>query len=370
MKNEITAKNNALSPRETLSQYVHDMAELEKKEFTITQTVKSLREKADEMEEIAKADVCQHEENLARAKERLKRLNEYSPPKEPEKASIRENITWGNIGCGFLLGPILISPIIGGLAYSLSPEQFYNSNGDVVPPVWFLLTLLIGPTIIVLVNYFLQKKNNKKHYIQTIKSHPNNLRSANIAVAEEQDYLKEVLERKKNADFAVSLLRKQADMAYANASTIAQKKQALYNLDVIPPDYRESVCVIELDHIFRNKLADTMSEAILIYDERAHRAIMQKCMEEIYSLVTDIADSVSHIESEVRELKMEVHSIGDELFAMAENTEKLAKLQREGNKTQEKILEETRASRYSQQAVAQSAQKYDWYMEQYRQGLL
>ena len=45
----------------------------------------------------------------------------------------------------------------------------------------------------------------------------------------------------------------------------------MYDMNIIPPDYRDLVYLFGFYKIFRNNLADTMREAVLLYEERDYR---------------------------------------------------------------------------------------------------
>ena len=76
----------------------------------------------------------------------------------------------------------------------------------------------------------------------------------------------------------------QADLLVQTADELHAKKESLYRANIIPPDYRELDCVLMFHQIFRNDLADTMREAVKIYEERVFRQEVIRGIDRIYRM--------------------------------------------------------------------------------------
>jgi hypothetical protein len=77
----------------------------------------------------------------------------------------------------------------------------------------------------------------------------------------EEEYSKE----EEKCKTSCALLDLQTNINQQNIAKTDALLKRYYSLDILPPDYRTMDCVITLDHIFRNDLADTVREAILLY---------------------------------------------------------------------------------------------------------
>lgn len=167
--------------------------------------------------------------------------------------------------------------------------------------------------------------------------------------------------------------------------TLFNQKYELYDLNIIPPDYRTLDCVLMLHQIFRNGLKDSMAEAVLLYEERVFRQEVIQGLDKIYEMLGTLNASMRAVESRLIEVKQEVQMMSSDLNGrldqMSSQMEKSAKNQEKWQKDQaewlesqerwqEDLLSESRASRYAAEAVQSSNYKYEWYMEQHRQGLL
>jgi len=144
-------------------------------------------------------------------------------------------------------------------------------------------------------------------------------------------------------------INKQIESTAIAIATLESNISKLYDLNIIPPDYRTMECIITLDHIFRNDLASTVREAILLYKEWVFQG---------------------HVLTQMEYMQRTLESIDVSMNAICSDFQTLIELQQQQGRTQEKLLEETRCTRYATEAVQKSNEKYEWYTEQHRQGLL
>ena len=167
--------------------------------------------------------------------------------------------------------------------------------------------------------------------------------------------------------------------------SVHAQKQKLYALNIIPPDYREMDCVIMLHQIFRNGLKDNMADAILLYEERVYRQEIIRGIDKIYDMLGQLNATMRAIEDRLIDVQHELQMIGsdmsNQLASIQDNQSRMLSEMQDASRAQEAYaaaqerwqreqLAETRASRYAAEAVQSSNRKYEWYMEQHRQGLL
>ena len=160
--------------------------------------------------------------------------------------------------------------------------------------------------------------------------------------------------------------------------TLFNQKYQLYNLNIIPPDYRKLDCVLMLLQIFRNGLKNNMADAILLYEERVFRQEVITGLDKIYNMLGCLNSSMRAIEERLIDVKQEVQMIGSDLCGRLDQMAAQAKEAAQSHESwmeaqerwQEDMLSQSRASCYAAEAVQNSNYKYEWYMEQHRQGLL
>ncbi|MBE6664800.1 MAG: hypothetical protein E7603_01085 [Ruminococcaceae bacterium] len=220
-----------------------------------------------------------------------------------------------------------------------------------------------------------------------------------------RDNAKKALEtaeiEKKNSILKIALIKKTAEFLDIKAEEILKQKQELYEFGIIPPDYRMFDCVLQFDQIFRNDLADTMREAVKIYEERVFRNEIVRGIDRIYNMLLSIRDTMYGVGIVLSSIKNEVHLMSQNIASIAEDTNTILRLQEESNclqaeyslqleknnrvqkslvdeeriameavlNLQKDLIDETRASRYATEAIRESNRKYEWYMEQHRNGI-
>ena len=67
-----------------------------------------------------------------------------------------------------------------------------------------------------------------------------------------------------------------------------EQRKEFYSVGIVPPDYRYLDCVGVLRQIFSNDLADTMREAVLIYEERVFRGDLIRGIDKINLQLVEI----------------------------------------------------------------------------------
>ena len=142
-------------------------------------------------------------------------------------------------------------------------------------------------------------------------------------------------------------LEAQAQTLLQQADIIASQKAKLYQLGIVPPDYRTLDCVIMLNSIFKNDLADTMRDAILLYDERVFRGEVLKGIQKIYDMLGKLASSMRAIESHLMNVRQEVKDMTAEMRGIASELH-------EHKHSLEDMVKESRATRYAAESLQRS----------------
>ena len=142
-------------------------------------------------------------------------------------------------------------------------------------------------------------------------------------------------------------LEAQAQTLLQQADIIATQKAKIYQLGIVPPDYRTLDCVIMLNSIFKNDLADTMRDAILLYDERVFRGEVLKGIQKIYDMLGKLASSMRAIESHLMNVRQEVKDMTAEMRGIASELH-------EHKHSLEDMVKESRATRYAAESLQRS----------------
>ena len=166
-----------------------------------------------------------------------------------------------------------------------------------------------------------------------------------------------------NERLRAELIQQQISHNSLNISAMQQQLVNYYALDILPPDYRTMDCVITLDHIYRNDLADTIRDAILMYKEWVFRGDILQGMDNIIKMLGNLSAQMQYMQQTLDSIDATVSSMCSDMHRMIE-------LQVVQNNTQEQILRETQCTRQATIAIQHSNEKYEWYVEQHRQGVL
>lgn len=200
--------------------------------------------------------------------------------------------------------------------------------------------------------------------------------------------------KKENLPFQIEIFDRSIVFLNEKVSKLKDYRQKLYSLNIVPPDYRALDCMLQFDQIFRNDLADTMREAVTIYEERVFRGEVIRGIDKIYDKLSELAETMANIQKILYRIKKEIHLMRDDVCSMATNMDSLQKIQKENNRLQarqlnvlkesnllsqsmieenrhiqeeslhqqEILLSETRAARYATEALQKTQERCEWYM--------
>lgn len=134
-------------------------------------------------------------------------------------------------------------------------------------------------------------------------------------------------------------------------------------VNIIPLDYRDMDCILTFQQIFRNDLADTMREAVMIYEQRVFRQEVIRGMDRIYSQLDELNVSMHFMKHTLSSIRSDVSMMSQDMYQVVGKMDRIAGGIDENKELQAKILSETRASRYAAEALQQSQEKCAEYME-------
>lgn len=158
------------------------------------------------------------------------------------------------------------------------------------------------------------------------------------------------------------------------ADIIRENKVQLYEFGIVPPDYRSLDAVLMIANIFDNDLADTMREAVLLYDERVFRGEVVRGIDNINKSLSRLNQTMSAVVSclydinrNVSRVALEINGIANQIYSMHEDVSEIGK---KILKEQRKIADDSRATRFAAEAIQKSAEKLEWYAELRIMGLI
>jgi DNA repair ATPase RecN len=229
-----------------------------------------------------------------------------------------------------------------------------------------------------------------------LEKYNSELKTTQSLISEERRKLTKAKEKAK-------FLFAQAELLEYNANEINATKLKLYDIGPVPPSYRTLDAVVMIYSIFMNDQADTMREATLLYDTRVYRGEVVTGIHNIYKMLGNLSRSMQSIESVLIEIRNSVNVMSTEMYLITDKLQKINtnisktaeiyenqsdRLSSIAHKQMEKINEHMKeqglyTSMYMQELITEnkatrsaiehlnfSNSKYDWYIEQYRQGLL
>ena len=120
-----------------------------------------------------------------------------------------------------------------------------------------------------------------------------------------------------------------------------------------------------LDQIFRNDLADTMREAIKIYEERVFRGSVIRGMDKIVSMLGKLSSDMSAISLRLDMINNNVAHMSSDLNRF---NERIASEGAKNRAATEDLIRETQLGRYTNEKLLESNKRLEYYAEEYRMG--
>lgn len=347
MANELTVT------KEQTAKFVHDAMEMETAAFTLERAIEECREQKRQLLNKAHTNVNSAKTKLNKAQDNLNNIQSKLTQmrSNPPKLDFSESVLPPAIVIGGILDAIIVLILI----------MINFGNPDTITGFGFILAIIPAPLISGFIGYLfaLSELNTA-----TIK-YKNEIQNEEVAYNKMNNKLTQAT---KNYNLALVYLSKTKAVAEPFDVQIAKLKDErdtirnnltnFYKLSVIPPDYRYSDCVFELNRIFRNDLADTMKEAILLYEDRVYKGTTLKLFGQIYEKLNEISNTMSDLTSYVSSINSNVKLMSQDLYTIAE---RMAQGQKDQQASTDELIRETQLSRYASERAADSAAYLEWH---------
>lgn len=357
--------------KRTIAQFVHDAVEMETAIYTLDIMIK--RERKDHHTRVMN--------NSQRISEIERELHTQEKELEAKKYHRKvERSFFGRIGnivgdifdalydiwdcylkyALMVLGVGLIPLIfISGLIFeslNLTWNQFLWGAG-IIAGIVFVIVPLILFVVFIKQSCSIGKELNNKY--------DNEYRLLQNKVESTQNTLFFLKDKSEELDIAGKLIEQQIITIKSNRMIIKNALLELYAFNIIPPDYRFMDCVIILDQIFRNDLADTMREAIKIYEERVFRGSVIRGMDKIVSMLGQLSSDMSAISLKLDMINNNVaHMSGD----LERFNQRIVSESAKNRAATEDLIRETQLGRYTNEKLLESNKRLEYYAEEYRMG--
>lgn len=339
-----------------LANFVHDILKLEYKAYGLRQLARDSEAEASKLNATIERDNENADDTWL---EKRKKLSELESLKNedgtyPEEYYVDEENKFFSVSRIILIWIFALFaslPAVSGLS-SLLTSGLDASMGVIII---FLIILLAVPTLLALLINLIYVKIKPTVRKPATKETEGSFNVLPDFARREAD-LRKGMERI-NANLSVTVAKKENQIQnylmtaknFENqASEIDKIKQKMHRFNVIPEDYRDVGCLLELYKIFKNNLADNMREAITIYETRVFRGEVIKSIKRIGDMIDDLSD-------DLYDIHRDISNMGNEIQQMRRSQENNAAMQSE-------MLSEMRATRYAIDSVNESNRIYEWYL--------
>ena len=104
----------------------------------------------------------------------------------------------------------------------------------------------------------------------------------------------------------------------------------LYSVGIVPPNYRTLDATLMIADIFDNDLADTMREAVLLYDEIVFRGEVvrgidniNKSLEHLNQTMAIVVDCLGEINQSINRVALEINGVANQIHSMNSDIKEL-----------------------------------------------
>lgn len=389
------AKSSIVASKSGITTYLQAAAEIEKDIYTMEATLKNLEEKISENEATAddiirpkikpsgKVKDESHLKKIEQARDARARtrsnynveLLELHPTYSQTNYTYKdfyEKITAGYIIATFFMMAIIT--VFLGLPFWLILNKLVEI-GELYTFVFYCIIQVCPFGLTALRCTIIKKRRIKKAKIEAQKANADNKKANERAAIEKQKMLadaskKDAKERSraqaeydtyvsyaKDLQTEADYCRRQADDLRKALATLRDNRAKLYSINIIPPDYRKLDCVCVLHQIFRNDLADTIRDAVLLYEERAFRGEVIRGIDNISRQIGNLSSLMLGIKGMLGDIKTEVKFLSNDVYQVYQQNQ--AKATRD-----EKIYEETKLTRYAAESLKKSNEKVEKFFDE------
>ncbi len=262
----------------------------------------------------------------------------------------------------FFLSVIVMSfPLLAVEFQAYDKAHIYIVLFLIVVP--FLVTLIANGIYVLIVPYKIEEYTyTEERKVNKFANYPMNEQICidDLAYAKHryeiyQKQYETALDVYKHYEERTAIMESHAKHLANQARRIKSDQKKMLEMNIIPPDYRDLKCLFELYRIFYNNLADTMREAIAIYEERVFRGLVVKGLYQLNNKFSLISEYII-------DMKDELHRISRDTDFMSGEIQRIRENQDDQHNKQDEIIEEIRATRYANEAVKESQERCEWYM--------
>lgn len=379
---------NSVIQKNVLSKYAHDAVEMESAIYTLDKMKEECEEKKSAILDEMEYKYINATDDLESAKQdymEIENKGYISPIQEPQKTKT----SWGCFGVfaapiiAFIL-TIAVIFVVCVVHYGFQGRTDELEFGNTATAITVILSI-----IVYLAGLLFFKISDKKDNEKATEKFQQDLQKAyeeyNIdkqaKLVEQKRYItscERVLESRKRERAAI---QEKAALMDLQMKDIADKREKIktnldnfYSLDIIPPDYRTFDCVMMLDQIFRNDLADTMREAILLYEDRVFKGSVIKGMDRICSMLGCLSNEMNEVRLRLDMINSSVNQMGDDLNRandrLMNNQRELIEQSIKNHAATEELIKETQLGRYTNEKLLESNEILAKYAKDKRSGII
>ena len=320
----------ALPSKQNIAAFVHGIAKMEVQAFTLRETAKKIQKEISEKESHINHQLSATSKDLEEKKKIVHAISNERFLKEDGWPTLFQSLLHGFL-ITFLI--VWVAMIIGEYLLEL-PEDVALWYPIYASPI----ILLACQPILWYISYHSYTKSKQKR-----------LAEAQLTFEQANQTYMELLEtQRKTEKLRYAVDRKFADLETA-ASYIEGRLRQCYDLNIIPPSYRQLVYVVLLDEIFINDKADTMRDAILICDTEVRHAELITKLDDIYHSLQALAEHIRGMGMLLNNIQANTCQISDHIVQMADDQQRIA---------------------YAAEAVQHTAENADIFMYQRRTGII
>ena len=336
-------KNN----RELLSSFVNAVTDMETRIFVLNESAGRCRQDAQNRENEScqkknaaemELEKCKH--NYSEQADLVESINTYH---KYRKRTRKFDTLWNEIILFYMIYTVvsvvttwLGAPALGRLLFGPDHHGF-NIFMILIPAIWLGVCYAVFTSI---------KKHEyakilSKHQLKLNKKEQALQRAQNVVDAADRDCIE--------SHAVAQRLNKRAEELEASAGEVQKNLMKCYDLAIIPPAYRNFVCMALINDIFINDKADTMREAVILCDaEIRHRQLISQ-LNNIYYALQMLSVNMLSMNYLLQNISHDISLIHGSISNISTQQERIA---------------------YATESIKKSADNVDFYIYQRRTGSL
>ena len=354
-----------MKPSQNYDAFINEVAEMETSAYTLQQLANQIRADADEKAEDAEWE----HEKVGHSIDEMERKCEsiqkklQNRPLTSQDLPVQEKTNWG--------GGLLLGGVVGSIVMAIAIVACHLLGMDEELMAIIAIAILIGSIIVCLMCYKrFQDSAYEQKYQEALDANAEAERKAIEDLEKELKIVRQKLDSARQqqnqslARFEQSKRKKQAADQVAQECQQASRKikHQIMNLhkstNIVPPDYRSMDCILAFQQIFRNDLADTMREAVKIYDERVFRGEVIRGIEKISAQLGQLNSSMEYMQRTLTTINNNVSMMSQDVFRVSQTMDTMSG-------TQDQIFEQAKATRYAAESLKKSQKFCEEYIKKY-----